>query len=1106
MSLFICYKNFRKSTSRDGSNSLIAIRALLLLLLIVCSHPLFSQLNQLGYPFLRNYSSKEYNSQGMNYAVAMDSRGIIYFGNSDKGVLKYDGTTWQHIPVGNNSACKSLAIDSNDIVYIGAVGDFGYIAPDKYGVSKYNSLLPLIDTTQVKVSNIWKTFVTKNGVYFCSVKKIFHYKYPEYLEIIDLDEGSFFSFNIGNRIVIGNWKLGMLELKNSKPEVMPGIDPLVDQDIVQVIPYRSNQWLIVTYKGLYVYDIVEKKATILTGQNYLENTNELLVSSIPYNATPIQDFGFAFATINNGILISDKKLKITENYNVSTGLINESVSDVMYSPSQGVIFASFYTGLARIEYNSPFRIFGKESNLNGSVLSAIRFNGTLYAGKITGLSYLTFKENGLPWFEDIGQLRSVYGLLSVDIGDGKQKLMACAGDDIYEINDFKAYPLGVENMSAYSAIVSSYQKGTFYVGSPKGLRKIQWKNSKWVITLIPKTEFEMFYLTEDNNGYIWAASTLNGILRVSPDNKVTQFTTKDGLPSNSDLSVFYFNHKNILLVGSRMGLFEYNADKNNFSRSTTFGDLKFQQNSHIKSISNGYLGSKIFYINNRIQKITPHYDSYLVDSVTFNRLPEMSVDAVYSESSGITWFCTSEGLISYDNLFKASNDKKIPVTISSVKLPQNDSSIFSGNFIEPRYYGKDTLWVPVKNQPATQTFVLPYRYNNLDFNFSYPYFQDEASNTYSFILEGFSDTWSRWSHENKATFTNIGEGTYTFRVKARNVYKQESEESTFTFTILPPWYRTIWAYIGYVIIGLFILIVTVKLYTRKLEADKKRLEGIVMERTAEVVKQKDEILEKNKEIEHKNKDITDSIVYAKRIQEALLPVKDQVNISNIEFFVYFRPKDIVSGDFYFLRQISRSKMLIAAAADCTGHGVPGAFMSMLGMSFLNELIAKPEIQHSDDLLNHLREQIISALNPKGKGTETKDGMDISLVAYNYEKNQLEWSGANNPLYLFRKGEITEFKADKMPIGLHDRKNEPFKREEITPLSGDIIYLFSDGFADQFGGDKGKKYMSKNMKEFLQGIHLKPMDEQEKIIGEESTRWRGPIEQIDDQIVMGIRFL
>jgi serine phosphatase RsbU (regulator of sigma subunit) len=198
--------------------------------------------------------------------------------------------------------------------------------------------------------------------------------------------------------------------------------------------------------------------------------------------------------------------------------------------------------------------------------------------------------------------------------------------------------------------------------------------------------------------------------------------------------------------------------------------------------------------------------------------------------------------------------------------------------------------------------------------------------------------------------------------------------------------------------------------------------------------------------------------------------------------------------------------LIATAADCTGHGVPGAFMSMLGISFLNELMAKPDNLHSDEILNLLRLQVISSLNPKGLHYETKDGMDIALVVYNYETNELEFSGANNPMYHIRDGELNEIKADKMPIGLHERCGELFQCHKIVPNPNDIIYLFSDGFPDQFGGEKGKKYMSKNFKEFLLGIHQKPIVEQEQLIADESLRWRGCIEQIDDQIVMGMRFL
>jgi len=179
---------------------------------------------------------------------------------------------------------------------------------------------------------------------------------------------------------------------------------------------------------------------------------------------------------------------------------------------------------------------------------------------------------------------------------------------------------------------------------------------------------------------------------------------------------------------------------------------------------------------------------------------------------------------------------------------------------------------------------------------------------------------------------------------------------------------------------------------------------------------------------------------------------------------------------------------------------------MLGMSFLNEIIVKPEISHSEEVLNHLRESIIESLNQYGREGETKDGMDINLIAYNYENNHLEFSGANNPLYLIRNNELIEYKGDKMPVGLHDKMNVPFARNEIKIQKDDIFYLFSDGFADQFGGDKGKKYMYKRFKEFLLSIHKNPINVQRDLLEKEISEWRGKMEQIDDHIVMGIKIL
>ena len=303
---------------------------------------------------------------------------------------------------------------------------------------------------------------------------------------------------------------------------------------------------------------------------------------------------------------------------------------------------------------------------------------------------------------------------------------------------------------------------------------------------------------------------------------------------------------------------------------------------------------------------------------------------------------------------------------------------------------------------------------------------------------------------------------------------------------------------------MFGIYLIVRFYTRKLEEDKKRLELIVKERTAEVVRQKDEILDKNLEIEKKNKDITDSIRYAQRIQTAVLPNKQ--SSQKLEYFIFFKPRDIVSGDFYWIYHFEAQNVVIAAAVDCTGHGVPGAFMSMLGVAFLNEIASDPAIQHTDEILNVLRDFVIRSLNQTGKEGENKDGMDIGIVRIDLKSGMLEFSGANNPLFLIRDNELMEFKPDKMPIGIHVRKDLPFTRHEIQLQENDILYLFSDGFADQFGGEDKRKYMKKQLKEFLLTIHQEPINQQLESIECESSRWMGDLEQIDDQLIVGFRYI
>ncbi len=257
------------------------------------------------------------------------------------------------------------------------------------------------------------------------------------------------------------------------------------------------------------------------------------------------------------------------------------------------------------------------------------------------------------------------------------------------------------------------------------------------------------------------------------------------------------------------------------------------------------------------------------------------------------------------------------------------------------------------------------------------------------------------------------------------------------------------------------------------------------------------------EIEEKNRNITASITYAKRIQDAILPPKEVINEIFPQNFVLYLPRDIVSGDFYWFRKIEN--WVIFAAADCTGHGVPGGFMSMLGYAFLNEIIRRKDVRQVNEVLNELRKEIKTALRQTGKFDEAKDGMDISLCAIDLTTNILQFSGAFNPLYLIRENQLIETPADKMPIGIFVKEKSSFTHNEIKIQKNDVIYLFSDGYHSQFGGENGTKLMTKNFKQLLLNIHAQPLDAQRDFLENYFHSWKNKCNQIDDVLVLGIKF-
>jgi serine phosphatase RsbU (regulator of sigma subunit) len=261
-----------------------------------------------------------------------------------------------------------------------------------------------------------------------------------------------------------------------------------------------------------------------------------------------------------------------------------------------------------------------------------------------------------------------------------------------------------------------------------------------------------------------------------------------------------------------------------------------------------------------------------------------------------------------------------------------------------------------------------------------------------------------------------------------------------------------------------------------------------------------EIENQKRLLEHRNNEIIDSIKYARRIQQALLKDEEHVSQHLPPHFILYRPKDIVSGDFYWA--LEKGTHLYAAVADCTGHGVPGAFLTMLGTSYINEITGRDDLPSPAQILDELRVKFVKELGADG---ETKDGMDISMIRINYKTREIVWAGANNPLWIIRKGatEVEEIKANKQAIGLLHAPSM-FTDHELQLNPGDSIYLFTDGYPDQFGGERGKKFKYKQLKDvLLASTHLQP-DQQKQVLDKVLSDWRGDLEQVDDVCIMGMR--
>lgn len=1131
---------------------------------------LAAQVNQNGLPFITNYPPELYGASEQNWAIAEDVRGVMYFGNYDGSILQYDGKSWEQIKVPNLSIVRSLAVDSAGTIFVGAVGEFGYLQPDSLGQMNYVSLSEQLDTTMQEFQNVWKTHCIGNKVYFNTTNEIFIFENFVFKKAIPLDKGFFFNFVAGSRFFLTNYYEGLYEIKNDSLHQIEQGDFYAQKSVFSILPLDNagQRFLVATrMRGLFVYDALATDSS--RANKVFENeANDYLKQNLIYHGVKLSNNRFAFATLQGGIVVVDNQGKLLNIINKDAGLIDETIT-YLYAANgkNGLLWAALNHGIANIDIQSPLRMVSQKMNLRGTVYTLIRHKGRLYAGTSLGVSYLIFNQNNLPVFKNIlGISDQSWEFLQFPL-PGTQDTVLLVGTNVsvYQIDGGLSRPILPDSKYfTYSLHASRFDSAKIYIGDANGIAVAKYTDNQWIDErYIAILEAEVRDLEEDKYGNLWAGTSYKGVFRLRPHEQIADsmlidhFTVANGLPSDKDITMEWTGDS--LLFLTEGGIYYFDENEEEFLPCRKFGDILDYEGVpwgilHLEEEGNKAVWLNLYNKNENkvIRLVKQNNGEYLLQDTFLRRLPPLTAKAMYNDAGSVLWISISGDLFSVDLNRSFEFFEQFHTIIRQVKTT-NDSLLFAGS-----YYSKpaDSYGIPRLvglEQPQALVPVLEYSHNNLVFEFAAPYFAAEDQLVYSFYLENFDEDWSLWTSESRKEYTNLPENDYVFHVKARNIYGTESQEATFRFQVLPPWYRRVWAYVLYLIVaGAFIWLMVV-LNTRRLRLKNEQLEAVIRERTAEIVEKngvllqqkeeiqaqaehlkdanemitaKNETLELQKsEIEKQNKEITDSIRYAKRIQTAILPPEELLSELLPEHFIFFKPRDIVSGDFYWMRQINQ--FVVLATADCTGHGVPGAFMSMLGVAFLNEIVNNKYITSANEVLEKLRDRVKISLRQTGKQGEAQDGMDITLCVFDMETYEMQYSGANNPLYLIRKKgkdleikcekdlkrqmkideqddlQLFQLKADKQPIGIFV-KERPFTTYHLKLEKGDAIYTFSDGFPDQFGGEKGRKYNSKRFKYLLLGMQDKPMAEQKAILNEELHNWQGEHPQIDDILVIGVK--
>ena len=1119
-------KNYYKASSQKKQIEISWLKSLLFCFLMIgfwCIQSVFVGVQAQNNMSFEHITIDEGLSQNTPNVFFQDSRGLLWIGTQD-GLNMYDGTKFHHYKRAVddiNSISDNLILciteDKEGNIWIGTEGglnvfDFAHQRFIRYRNNPVDETTIISNTVRSiicdKDGEIWAG--TDEGlVHFIKDAKIF-----ETFREKELDEcivRCFLEDKEGTLWVGTNAGLASFNRKEKKFE-QRGFRRDAINGIVK--DANGNIWA-GGAGGLF-------KRTF-TGNNYIDVVQNRYLN---INNVFIDSRGLLWLMTDDGLQYlkpwySSPRLRVIRSRNTDPSSLSSNDILTMFEDDAGIFWIGTNGyGINKFDRNRiKFGTYnvsrtGLSDNTVRSILED--HHGILWIGTVQGLN--KYKE-GMEQASVIGVLsgKKIYALFE----DNKNRVwVGTMNNGLYIFENSNA-SLGANLMQQFTErntkgllsnsirVIYQDKSGTIWVGTDKGGLSRYDENTKSFTTFthdpsVPNSlsNDRVRDIHEDSDRVLWVSTYGGGLNKFDAKNQVfsaykSNVNDKYSISTNRIYPIYEDSKDNFWVLTYGGGLNKLDRKSGKFIHFTEEDGLP---NNVLYGVLEDSKGNLWFSTNRGISKFNSLDTSFVNFGVEDGlQANEFNSGAYEKGKSGMMYFGGINGLNYFHPDSIRGNSYVAPLLFTNFQVNNKNVSISDSSLLQ-------------KHISLTDKIELNHNQNSFAFFFASLHYSFPKRNKYKYKLEGFDSDWIE-SDRGEAYYTNLDAGEYKFLVKGSNSDGVWNEQPiSVNITITAAWYNTLEARVGLLFVIFLILYLIYRWRIWRVEQKKKQLEEKIALRTQELTLEKEKVEQQNVLIESTNKKITDSIRYAQRIQDAIIPSEEEMNDAFTEHFVFFQPRDIVSGDFYWAWK--RNGISQFAVVDCTGHGVPGAIMSVVGFAMLEQTTKVKMMSKPSDILLEMNEGIVdwlkqnegNVLHETGKRWKSRDGMDMSMISLDRDNRKIVFSGAKNPLFYTVNGEIKEVKGDKFSIGgtLTKQTQKTFTDKYISLQKGDMVYLTTDGFLDQFGGAESKKFTKKRFIALLNKIQHLPLEEQQNKLKESFVHWQGLQRQIDDVLVVGIR--